>query len=105
MVESERDSMDLKTFLSEVIAIPGTPGYEKPVAEYIARAFEPLCDEVTIDHLYDVIARKGDQGPRFMICAHEDEIGMVVTDIEEDGCVRMTRTGGVDPRILPAMEV
>ena len=105
MLESERDSMDLKKFLSEVTAIPGTPGYEQPVAEYIAKAFEPLCDEVTIDHLSDVIARRGDKGPRFMICAHEDEIGMVVTDIEEDGCVRFTRTGGVDPRILPAMEV
>ena len=104
-MESERDSMDLKKFLSEVTAIPGTPGYEKPVAEYIAKAFEPLCDEVTVDHLYDVVARKGDKGPRFMICAHEDEIGMVVTNVEEDGCVRFTRTGGVDPRILPAMEV
>lgn len=97
--------MDLKTFLTEVTAIPGTPGFEKPAAEYIAKVFEPLCDEVTIDNLYDVVARKGDHGPRFIICAHEDEIGMVVTDIEEDGSVRMTRNGGVDPRILPAMEV
>ena len=97
--------MDLKKFLTEVTAIPGTPGYEKPVAEYIAKVFEPLCDEVTVDHLYDVIARKGDKGPKFIICAHEDEIGMVVTDVEEDGSVRFTRTGGVDPRILPAMEV
>ena len=105
MLESERDSMDLKKFLTEVTAIPGTPGYEKPVAEYIAKVFEPLCDEVTVDHLYDVVARKGDHGPKFIICAHEDEIGMVVTDIEEDGSVRFTRTGGVDPRILPAMEV
>ena len=29
--------MDLKKFLTEVTAIPGTPGYEKPVAEYIAK--------------------------------------------------------------------
>ena len=104
-MESERDFMDLKKYLSEVTAICGTPGYEQPVAEYIARAFEPLCDEVTIDHLSDVIARVGSEGPKFIICAHEDEIGMVVTDIEEDGCVRITRTGGVDPRILPSMEV
>lgn len=97
--------MDLKKFLSEVTAIGGTPGYERPAAEYIAKEFEPLCDEVTIDRLNNVIARTGSSGPRFILCAHEDEIGMVVTDIEEDGCLRITRTGGVDPRILPSMEV
>ncbi len=105
MVESERDSMDLKKFISEATSITGTPGYEAPVAEYIARAFRPLCDEVTIDQMYSVVSRKGQGGPKFMICAHEDEIGMVVTKIEDDGCIRLTRTGGVDPRILPAMEV
>ncbi len=109
MVESRHGFMDLKTFLKEVTAISGTPGYEQPVAEYIAKVFEPLCDEVTIDHLYDVIAvkgkKQGERRPRFIVCAHQDEIGMVVTDIEDDGCVRITRTGGVDPRILPAMEV
>ncbi len=97
--------MEPKTFLSEATAIGGTPGYERPVAEYIAAAFEPLCDEVTIDPLYNVVARKGQVGPRFILCAHQDEIGMVVADIEEDGCLRVTRTGGVDPRILPSMEV
>jgi len=105
MAGSERDSMDMKTFLSEATSITGTPGYEAPVAQYIAEVFKPLCDEVTIDHVNNVICRKGESGPKFMICAHEDEIGMVVVKIEEDGSVRLTRTGGVDPRILPAMEV
>ena len=104
-LESERDSMDLKTYLTEVTAISGTPGFERPVAEYIAKVFEPLADEVTIDQFSNVIARKGQNGPRFILCAHEDEIGMVVRDIEKDGSLRITGNGGVDPRILPAMEV
>lgn len=97
--------MDLKTYLTEVSAVSGTPGFEQPVAKYIAGAFEPLVDEVTVDSFFNVVARKGRLGPRFIICAHEDEIGMVVRDIEEDGCLRITGNGGVDPRILPAMEV
>ena len=97
--------MDLKTFLSEATTIGGTPGYERPVAEYIAGAFEPLCDEVTVDLLYNVVAKLGKTGPRFIICAHLDEIGMMVSKIEKDGSLRLQSVGGVDPRVLPGMRV
>ena len=97
--------MELQTFLSEVTAIPGTPGREAKVAQYIAAAFSDVCDETHVDRMYNVVARTGKQGPRIMIAAHLDEIGLVVTQIEEDGCLRITRSGGVDPRILPSMEV
>lgn len=97
--------VELFEFLRDVTAIPGLPGMEKPVAEFIAKAFEPYVDDVAIDARNSVIATAGNFGPRIMLCAHLDEIGLIVTKIEDDGCLRVARNGGVDPRILPAAEV
>ncbi len=92
-------------FLREVTRTPGLPGHERAAADLIAAAFAPLADEVTIDPMNNVTARCGQGGPRIMISAHLDEIGLVVRAIEDDGALRVTGNGGVDPRILPAAEV
>ena len=84
---------------------PGVSGYECGVNGYIAEQFKPLVDSVEIDVMQNVIARVGSEGPVVTISAHQDEIGMVVTKIEENGSVRLHRNGGVDPRILPSLEV
>ncbi len=96
---------DLSAFLERVTAIRGLSGDETPVAEAIAEAFRPLCDEVSINAMQSVVARMGDKGPRVMITAHLDEIGMMATIVEDDGAIRFTRVGGVDPRILPGSRV
>ncbi|MBQ9265404.1 MAG: M20/M25/M40 family metallo-hydrolase [Clostridia bacterium] len=97
--------MKPEDFLREVTAIPGVTGNERAAAEYIAEAFRPYVDEVRITPLNCVIAHKKGTGPKVMICAHLDEIGMMVSKIEEDGCLRLERVGGVDPRVLPCMRV
>ncbi|MBQ9952314.1 MAG: M20/M25/M40 family metallo-hydrolase [Clostridia bacterium] len=97
--------MDLERFIREVTRKPGVSGYECGVNGYIAEQFKPLVDSVEIDVMQNVIARVGSEGPVVTISAHQDEIGMVVTKIEENGSVRLHRNGGVDPRILPSLEV
>lgn len=97
--------MDLMALLGQLTGALGLPGHEGEVSGAIARAFEPLADKVWVDPLYNVVAELGDRGPRFLITAHQDEIGLVVLAVEEDGCLRFTRSGGVDMRILPAMPV
>ncbi|MBR1584318.1 MAG: M20/M25/M40 family metallo-hydrolase [Clostridia bacterium] len=97
--------MKAEDFLREVTALPGVTGNEGAVARYIADAFAPYADEVRITPLHCVIAHKKGPGPKVMICAHLDEIGMMVSKIEEDGCLRLERVGGVDPRVLPGMRV
>ena len=96
---------DLSAFLSNITAVRGLSGDEAPVAQVIAGAFSPLCDSVAIDAMSNVIARMGKAGPRVMVTAHLDEIGLMATGVEEDGAVRFTRVGGVDPRILPGSRV
>ena len=97
--------MQLEEFLRTVCALPGLTGNEMAVAEYVASAFRPYADEVKIDRLNNVIAHIKGDGPKVVFCAHLDEIGLMVTKIEEDGCLRMGNVGGVDPRILPGMRV
>ena len=97
--------MQLEDFLRRATALPGLSGSEGTVAQFIARAFEPYCDEVRMDALGSVIAHIQGRGPRLALVAHLDEIGLMVATIEKDGCLRMRRVGGVDPRILPGMRV
>jgi putative aminopeptidase FrvX len=99
--------MEIKEFLTELIAVPGISGYEKCVAQLISQAFNPYCHDVKTDSFYNVYGQKmgNGHGPKIMIAAHMDEIGLMVTDIDEKGFIRFTNIGGVDPRILLAQEV
>ncbi len=102
----EGDSLDLITFLREVVEQPGLSGNELPVAQYLRDAFAPFCTEASIDAMQNTIAHSpGSGGPKVYITAHMDEIGQCVYGIEDDGCLRIASVGGVDPRILPASEV
>jgi endoglucanase len=61
---------------------------------------EPLADEVQVDNLGNLIVRKGEKGPdglRIMLAAHIDEIGLIVTHIDERGFARFLPVGGVRP--------
>ena len=97
--------MDVKKLLADVTALPGVSGHETQVSAYFAEQFRPLVDEVTVDAMYSVIAHKKGKGPKIMLCAHLDEIALMVTHIEDDGSLRLGNVGGVDPRILPASRV
>ena len=100
--------MDFLKFLSHITTVPGTSGYELPAAEAFARAFEPYCDEVNIDPMGSVLAVQrsstGKKGPRIMLCAHIDEVGLMTTGVEADGSVRFLSMG-VAAQTLPAQEV
>ena len=97
--------MDIKKILSEATSTLGVSGQEECVAAYFAEAFKPYVDEVTVDSMFNVVAHKKGNGPRIMLCAHLDEIALMVNRIEDDGCVRFSSVGGVDPRILPGSRV
>lgn len=99
--------MELYETLERLCPLAGPSGYEDTVAQAAKTLLEPLVDEVTIDRLGSVIGVKRCGKPnakRLLLDAHLDEIGLVVTGIEE-GFLRFGEIGGVDPRMLPAREL
>ena len=98
--------MDYLKFLSHITTVPGTSGYEAPAAGAFKQAFAPYCDETRVDRNQSVIAvqRGSGKGPKVMLCAHIDEVGLMTTLVEEDGSVRFLSMG-VAAQTLPAQEV
>lgn len=90
--------------LSELSMLPGVSGNEDAVRRYIADQIRAHVDEMWVDPLGNLIARKGMHlsGPHLMLAAHMDEVGLMITHIEEDGLLRFKTVGGIDPRVLPS---
>lgn len=97
--------MDIAAFLQEICAMPGHSGMESAVACRVAEEFSKYSGDVCIDKLGNVRAVMGDHGPTVLVCAHMDEVGMIVTGIEDNGFLRIWQMGGINPRILPGSEV
>jgi endoglucanase len=103
--------MDLG-LLAELCEAPGAPGREERVREIVIRELEPLVDEITLDPLGSVIARRGprpgnggDGAPRLMLSAHMDEIAFMVSHVDDSGFINLVPLGGFDPKTLTAQRV
>ncbi|HEX2508135.1 MAG TPA: hypothetical protein VHK23_07420, partial [Miltoncostaeaceae bacterium] len=85
--------------LAELCETPGAPGREERIREVARRELEPIADEVTVDPLGSLVARRaGRGGPRLMLSAHMDEIGFMVSHVEDAGYLRLLPLGGFDPK-------
>ncbi len=99
--------MELNDSLKVLCGLSAVTGREKGAASQIAALFEPLCDEVRTDAFGNVYASCRGEGrnPRtVLVTAHYDEIGLVVTGIEDSGFLRFAAMGGIDAKTLPAQE-
>lgn len=101
--------MQTKVFLKEMVEKMGVSGSECQVADYISDVYGEVCDEVRRDVLGNVIGLKRGEGPgerpTIMLAGHMDEIGLMITKIDEKGFLKFTQVGGVDQRTLVAQEV
>lgn len=90
------------SLLKQICEIPGAPGFEKPVRDLVISLVTPWVDEVRVDNIGNVIAlKKGTRNPdgkRVMLAAHLDEIGFIVSHIDEQGFLRFNTLGGFDPK-------
>jgi len=86
--------------------VPHVAGYESALAHLAAGWFGKLASAQT-DSLGNMIARKqgAKNAPRVMVCAHMDEIGLMATEICDNGFVKFARIGGIDKRNILATEV
>jgi endoglucanase len=97
------------SLLKDVCEIAGAPGFEKRIRDLIIKLVTPYADEIKTDNLGNVIAvKKGQRNPdgkRVMVAAHMDEIGFIVTHIDDNGFLRFHTLGGFDPKTLTAQRV
>ena len=102
--------MKLDVGLLKVICeTAGAPGFEKQIRDLIIGIINPYVDEYHIDNLGNLVTFKKGLGKntekKVMVAAHMDEIGFVVTHIEDGGFVRFHTLGGFDPKTLTAQRV
>jgi putative aminopeptidase FrvX len=92
--------------LKQICETPGAPGFEQKIRSLVVQQVKPLCDELSIDNMGNVIAvKRGQSRKKVMVAAHMDEIAFIVTHIDEEGFVRFHPLGGFDPKTLTAQRV
>lgn len=86
----------MKDLIKKLVEAWGPSGYEHQVRALIQAEVADLADEITVDPLGNLICRVGSGGPKVMISAHMDEIGIMTTYREpESGYLRFTGIGGL----------
>lgn len=89
--------------LKELSEADGISGFEKEVSQVLKKYFDKYADEITYDNLGSIIGiKKGNSGPKIMICAHMDEVGFMVREIDENGYIKLLPVGGWWGHVLPS---
>jgi putative aminopeptidase FrvX len=96
--------------LAAICKAPGAPGFEQAIRSLVLKEIKGLVDDVHLDNLGNVYAiKKGtlpeNERKKLMVGAHMDEIGFIVTHIDDKGFIRFHTLGGFDPKTLTAQRV
>lgn len=94
--------MDL---LRQLIDAFAPSGAEKEVRSIIQKAIKPYVDDVKVDKYGNLIAHKKGKGPKVMLVAHMDEVGLMVRHIQDNGMIRFSPVGGIEPLSLLGQRV
>ncbi len=82
--------MEEKTFqrIKELTELQGTSGFEDDIRAYMKEHITPLVDDVQYDGLggiFGIKRSKVEAAPRVMVAAHMDEVGFMLTQINDNG--------------------
>ena len=89
--------------LKRLCETPGVPGHEHRVRDLVAAEIDGLFDHVETDPMGSLLCRRDasvEGAPRIMLLCHMDEIGFLVSHIDEKGFLWLQPVGGFDPRNL-----
>ncbi|MFW5945702.1 MAG: M42 family metallopeptidase [Candidatus Natronoplasma sp.] len=94
----------------KILKAPGVAGYEEPVREKIQELIKDYVkvndpENIEEDNIGNLIYELENPGPELALVAHMDEIGMVVSNVEEDGYLRIKKIGGVLDPLLAGRHV
>ncbi len=99
--------------IKQLTALFGPSGCEDAVRACIETQIDGICDGYCEDRAGNLIAKIRGRGMdydpenprRLMLSAHMDEVGLMVTEITEEGYLRFGTVGGIDPRVLSGRHV
>ena len=83
-------NIELLQQLCEASAVSGD---EQEVRNILINALEHNVDDITFDGLGSFVARKGNRGTKVAIVGHMDEVGFMVTHVDDNGFLRFTTIG------------
>lgn len=89
--------------VKELCGLPGVSSFEEPVRAFIQARAEPFADEIRTDVMGNLIVFKRGKkatGKKLLLCAHMDEVGLIVKQIADGGYLKFSTVGGIDPRVL-----
>ena len=89
--------MDL---LRQLIDIKSPSGNEAAIRNFLKKAIKPYVDKVHVDKYGNLIAHKKGRGPKVMLSAHMDEVGLMVKSIDHQGLIYCSEIGGLEPITL-----
>lgn len=100
--------MDIAATIAKLCSVPGVATVETEVLDVARELLAPYCDQVQILPLGCVVGQRAaanPEAPRLLLDAHLDQIGFIVSSINDQGFIHFTPCGGFDPRVLPGKEV
>ncbi len=95
--------MSLTETIQALSNLPGVSSWEEPVRDYLAAEARAVGCSTEIDRLGNLIVRKEGAHPArgtVLLTAHMDEVGLMITDITEEGYLRFDLVGKPDRRCL-----
>lgn len=95
----------IKETLFESLRTPSPSGSEEQVTSLFHDFVSPYVDEVYTDVNGNCIAHKHGSGQKIMLMAHADEIGLMISYIDDRGFLYFKEIGGIDTNILPTQRV
>ncbi len=92
--------MAIRDTLKKLTEAYGPSGEEENVRSMIRDMLNDQVDQIFEDNLGNLFAIRKGQKLKVMVSAHMDEIGVIVTHIDENGFLRIAPVGGISPRLL-----
>lgn len=94
-----------REFLWRLLETASPSGFETEAARVWRTEAESFADEVTVDSSGTSYARLRGDGPRVMIEGHIDEIGVMISHIDDDGYLWFQPIGGWDDQVLVGQRI
>lgn len=98
--------LEQKKYLQQLVETHGSPGFEEKVQAVFRDRLKDVCEEVTTDVMGSVTAVRNKQGKvRVLLDGHSDEIGFLVTYVDDNGYLWFTPSGGWDAEVVVSQRV